>query len=110
MRRKDDSPLDVAKRGKTGKAAEAATGKKAARAAKIAPGAARILRSAAPGCARALVEMAADTALTPRERCMAIEAVLDRVYGKASQPIEANLGDKNAVVITFAGKLGEWSK
>jgi len=50
-----------------------------------------ILKAAAPGAAKLLVEMVADEAQKPELRIKCAETVLDRVYGKAVQPIDGVL-------------------
>lgn len=54
-----------------------------------------ILKAAAPGAAKLLVEMVADEAQKPELRIKCAETVLDRVYGKAVQPID---GEMDSVV------------
>lgn len=50
-----------------------------------------ILKAAAPGAAKLLVEMVADETQKPELRIKCAETVLDRVYGKAVQPIDGAL-------------------
>lgn len=54
-----------------------------------------ILKAAAPGAAKLLVEMVADETQKPELRIKCAETVLDRVYGKAVQPID---GEMDSVV------------
>lgn len=58
-----------------------------------------IMKAAAPDAARLLTEWAMDEKLRADLRIRCAETVMDRVYGKASQPIEGNLGAEIRVVI-----------
>lgn len=58
-----------------------------------------ILRAAAPKAAALLVQMLEDPTTQPKLRLQAAETVLDRVYGKASQPIEGSVGNKIEIIM-----------
>lgn len=58
-----------------------------------------ILRAAAPKAAELLVQMLDDPATPAKLRLQAAETVLDRVYGKASQPIEGNIDNKIEIIM-----------
>ena len=47
-----------------------------------------ILKAAAPEAAKLMVEMMKNPKIQPKLRMQAAEVVMDRVYGKATQPIE----------------------
>lgn len=58
-----------------------------------------IMKAAAPEAARMLTEMAMSPNTRADLRVKCAEIVMDRVYGRASQPIEGNLGAEIRVVI-----------
>ena len=59
-----------------------------------------ILKAAAPDAARLLVEMMNNPVTGEKTRLQAAQTVLDRVYGKATQPIEG-------AVVNLAAQISE---
>ena len=59
-----------------------------------------ILKAAAPDAARLLVEMMNNPGTGEKTRLQAAQTVLDRVYGKATQPIEG-------AVVNIAAQISE---
>lgn len=59
-----------------------------------------ILKAAAPDAARLLVEMMNNPGTGEKTRLQAAQTVLDRVYGKATQPIEG-------AVVNLAAQISE---
>lgn len=57
-----------------------------------------ILKAAAPDAARLLVEMLNSPATNEKTRLQAAQTVLDRVYGKATQPIEGSVVNMTAAI------------
>ncbi len=71
----------------------------------------RLLIDATPAAARALIALVEDPETSASVRCQAAEHILNRVYGKAAQPIDASVGGNGGpVVVTFAGVLADWAK
>ena len=69
-----------------------------------------IFKAAGPEAARALVELATQKG-NPKLRLQASEAILDRLYGKAVQPIDATVGGSgDPITIIFEGALERWSR
>jgi hypothetical protein len=69
-----------------------------------------IFKAAAPDVAAQLVDLALHCS-SPRVRAQACDAILDRLYGRPSQPIDATLGGSGAPIsILFEGALEQWSK
>lgn len=70
-----------------------------------------LLKSKSLSAANTLVELMENPKVSPKVRCQAAEVILDRVYGKAVQPIDASIGGNgDPVVIAFAGVLSDWAK
>ena len=66
-----------------------------------------ILKAAAPDAARLMVEMMNDPKIQPKLRMQAAEVVMDRVYGKATQPIEGNMDNHIEIVMGGAEKYAD---
>lgn len=64
-----------------------------------------MLKAAAPGAARLLIETAQNEEVRLDLRIRCAETVMDRVYGKASQPIVADVGAKVEIVLGGAEEL-----
>lgn len=60
--------------------------------------------------AETLCEFINDSDAPPDVRARAAQAVLDRLYGQAPQPIYATAGFEGPVEIEFEGVLAEWAK
>jgi hypothetical protein len=59
---------------------------------------------------KTLVELMENPKTPAKTRCDAAQAILDRAYGKAVQPIDAQIdGGGGAIVIAFTGQLKEWA-
>lgn len=58
-----------------------------------------ILKAAAPDAAALLVSFANDPSVRGDLRIRCAETVMDRVYGRAAQPIDANVGAEIRVII-----------
>lgn len=70
-----------------------------------------LLIDASPTAARALIQLAEDPNTSPNVRCQAAEHILNRVYGKTTQPIDASVGGSgDQVIVAFAGVLQEWAR
>lgn len=70
-----------------------------------------LLIDATPAAAQTLIDVLNDPKASPKLRCQVAEMILNRVYGKAVQPIDASVGGNgDPVVIAFAGVLQEWAK
>ena len=68
------------------------------------------LKAATTLAARTLVDLAED-ADNPRIRLQAAEAILNRVYGRPTQPIDATVGGSgDPIHIVFDGVLERWSR
>ena len=63
-----------------------------------------ILKAAAPDAARLMVEMMNNPKVQPKLRMQAAEVVMDRVYGKATQPIEGSMDNHIEIVMGGAEK------
>jgi hypothetical protein len=60
---------------------------------------------------KALCDIVSNSSISPKVRCFAAQIILDRVYGKATQPIDAIVGGRGEpVVFEFRGILDEWAK
>lgn len=71
----------------------------------------RLLIDATPAAARALIALVEDPETSASVRCQAAEHILNRVYGKAAQPIDASVGGNGGpVIVAFAGVLADWAK
>ena len=66
-----------------------------------------ILKAAAPDAARLMVEMMNDPKIQPKLRMQAAEVVMDRVYGKATQPIEGSMDNHIEIVMGGAEKYAD---
>ena len=70
-----------------------------------------MLKAATPAATALLVAVVENDQAPLRLRLQADEAVLDRVYGRALQPIDATIGGNAApVIVTFEGILDQWSR
>lgn len=65
-----------------------------------------MLKAAAPDAARVLIDTINDVQAARSLRIEAAKVLLDRVYGKAAQPIE---GVDNRIEIVLAGELEEYA-
>ena len=63
-----------------------------------------ILKAAAPDAAKLMVKMMNDPKIQPKLRMQAAEVVMDRVYGKATQPIEGSVDNHIEIVMGGAKK------
>jgi hypothetical protein len=78
---------------------------------KVDPQVKKLLIEATPRAAQELIDLMTDKKVSPRIRCEAAQAILDRVYGKAVQPIDATVeGDLRMMVVKFEGALEQWAK
>lgn len=60
--------------------------------------------------ANTLIEIMKDKRVSPKVRCDAAQAILNRVYGKAVQPIDAAAGECiEPIIVKFVGELDEWA-
>ena len=66
-----------------------------------------ILKAAAPDAARLLVEMMNNPVTGEKTRLQAAQTILDRVYGKAVQPIEGGVDNKVEIVLGGASKYAD---
>ena len=66
-----------------------------------------ILKAAAPDAARLMVEMMNNPKVQPKLRMQAAEVVMDRVYGKATQPIEGSMDNHIEIVMGGAAKYAD---
>jgi hypothetical protein len=66
-----------------------------------------ILKAAAPDAAKLLVKMMEDPKQNPKLRLQAAETVLDRVFGKATQPIEGNMENRVEVILGGAERYAD---
>ena len=66
-----------------------------------------ILKAAAPDAARLMVKMMNDPKIQPKLRMQAAEVVMDRVYGKATQPIEGSMDNHIEIVMGGAAKYAD---
>lgn len=66
-----------------------------------------ILKAAAPDAARLLVEMMNNPVTGEKTRLQAAQTILDRVYGKAVQPIEGGMDNKVEIVLGGASKYAD---
>lgn len=66
-----------------------------------------ILKAAAPDAARLMVKMMNDPNIQPKLRMQAAEVVMDRVYGKATQPIEGSMDNHIEIVMGGAAKYAD---
>lgn len=66
-----------------------------------------ILEAAAPEAARKLVEMMISDNTSEKGRLKAISEIMDRVYGKATQPIEGGMDNKVEIVLGGASKYAD---
>ncbi len=69
-----------------------------------------ILEMAAPKAARYLVELIDDDTAPAKLRLRAAEVLLERVYGKPKQEIDANVNNSGIMAVAFEGDLDAWSK
>ena len=77
----------------------------------LAPEVQQLLIDATPTAARALIALVEDPETSASVRCQAAEHILNRVYGKAAQPIDASVGGNgDPVIVAFAGVLQEWAR
>lgn len=65
-----------------------------------------IMRAAAPKAARFLTETAMDESVRMDLRVRCAETVMDRIYGKASQPIDGNFGAEIKIVMEGLEEYG----
>jgi hypothetical protein len=64
-----------------------------------------MLASNSVAAAQALCETVKDPTVSPGVRCRVAGMILDRVYGKAAQPINADVGGYgNCIVVQFRGE------
>ncbi len=68
----------------------------------------RMLKAAAPDAVQLLIDTMLDENAKQDLRLKCAESVLERVYGKAAQPIEGDLS--GGIVITLGDGLQEWAK
>lgn len=61
-----------------------------------------MLKAASADAARLLVQMANDPKIKPELRVECAKTILDRVYGRPTQPIDGNID--GGIVITLAGE------
>jgi len=66
-----------------------------------------ILKAAAPDAAKLMVKMMNDPKVQPKLRMQAGEVVMDRVYGKATQPIEGGMDNTIKIVMGGAAKYAD---
>ena len=66
-----------------------------------------ILKAAAPDAAKLMVKMMNDPKIQPKLRMQAAEVVMDRVYGKATQPIEGSMDNHIEIVMGGAAKYAD---
>ena len=66
-----------------------------------------ILKAAAPDAAKLMVKMMNDPKIQPKLRMQAAEVVMDRVYGKATQPIEGSMDNHIEIVRGGAAKYAD---
>lgn len=66
------------------------------------------LIKAVPAAAQTIIDILGDPAAAQRDRLNAAKELLDRVYGKAAQPVEVG-GNVNHT-IKFEGDLEKWSR
>ena len=66
-----------------------------------------MLKAAAPKAAALLIETVNDPEVKIDLRIKCAETVMDRVYGKAVQPIEGNMDNKVEIVLGGASKYAD---
>ena len=66
-----------------------------------------MLKAAAPKAAALLIETVNDPEVKIDLRIKCAETVMDRVYGKAVQPIEGNMDNKVEIVLGGAAKYAD---
>lgn len=70
-----------------------------------------MLKSAAPGAVQSVIDLATSPDAPPRERLAAALGILERLYGKALQPIDADIGGTaGVIVVQLQGDLAQWGK
>lgn len=67
----------------------------------------KILKAAAPDAAKLVVEMMKNEKINPKLRLQAAETVMDRVYGKATQPIEGSMDNRVEIIMGGAAKYAD---
>jgi hypothetical protein len=77
---------------------------------KMSPEVKRLLIDGSLAAAQTLCEFVNDPKCAPGVRCQAAEILLDRVYGKASQPIGAAASGGEPITIQLTGILEEWAR
>jgi hypothetical protein len=71
----------------------------------------KLLADATPDAVRTIIDMASNPKTPPRERLAAAMGIMERMYGKAVQPIDADIsGDVRAIVVQFVGDLAAQAK
>lgn len=69
------------------------------------------LHKAAPIAAKALLDVLDDPKAQQRDKIRAAEIVFERLYGKAVQPIDADInGGAGVLLVQLQGKLAEWGE
>ena len=71
------------------------------------PNVKEMLKAAAPDAVRLLTETMNDPMVKIDMRIRCAETVMDRVYGKAVQPIEGNMDNKVEIVLGGAAKYAD---
>lgn len=66
-----------------------------------------MLRAATPGAVKLLVSVMENEGAPLKERLDAAKVILDRVYGKASQPIEGAVDSRVVIRLDGLGELAE---
>ena len=70
-----------------------------------------LLKDKSLSAAQTLVQLMESPSVSPKVRAQAAEAILDRVYGKAVQPIDATVGGNgDPIMIQFMGVIKEWAQ
>ena len=73
----------------------------------IAPDVKKMLQAAVPDAVQMLIDTMMDERIRPELRVRCAETIIERVHGKAAQPIEGDLA--GGIIVTLGGELKDYA-